>query len=36
VKIDLLDRKKGERVKVRVLRKGFFGRKEMDFDVALH
>jgi len=35
VKIDLLARKKGEKVKVRALRKGLLGSKEMDFDVVL-
>jgi uncharacterized iron-regulated protein len=36
VKIELLSRKKGEAIRVRVLRKGFFGsNKEMDFDVVL-
>ncbi|HUJ90440.1 MAG TPA: ChaN family lipoprotein, partial [Syntrophorhabdales bacterium] len=36
VKIELLFRKKGEKVTVRVSRKGFFGfAKEMDFDVVL-
>jgi aminopeptidase N len=35
VKIDLLTRKKGEKVKVKVLRKGFLGGQEMDFDVVL-
>ncbi len=35
VKIDLLSRKKGEKVKVSVLRKGFFGSQKMDFEVAL-
>jgi hypothetical protein len=35
VKIDLLARKKGEKVRVRVLRKGLLGSKEMDFDVVL-
>jgi uncharacterized iron-regulated protein len=35
VKIDLLFRNKGENVKVRILRKGFFGSKEIDFEVLL-
>jgi uncharacterized iron-regulated protein len=35
VKIDLLFRKKGEKVKVRILRKGFFGSQEIDFEVLL-
>jgi aminopeptidase N len=35
LKIDLLSRKKGERVKVRVLRKGLFGSQKMDFEVVL-
>ena len=35
LKIDLLSRKKGEKVKVRVLRKGFFGSQKMDFEVVL-
>jgi uncharacterized iron-regulated protein len=35
VKIDLLFKKKGEEVKVRILRKGFFGSQEIDFKVAL-
>ncbi len=35
VKIDLLSRKRGEKVKVRVLRKGFFGSQKIDFDVVL-
>jgi aminopeptidase N len=35
VKIDLLSRKMGERVKVRILRKGFFGSQEIDFEVVL-
>jgi aminopeptidase N len=35
VKIDLLFRKKGEKVKVRILRKGFFGSQEIDFEVVL-
>ena len=35
VKIDLLARKKGEKVKVRALRKGLLGSQEMDFDVIL-
>jgi uncharacterized iron-regulated protein len=35
VKIDLLARKKGDKVKVRVLRKGLLGSREMDFDVVL-
>ena len=35
VKIDLLDRKKGEKVRVRVLRKGLLGNREMNFDVVL-
>jgi aminopeptidase N len=35
VKIDLVGRKKGEKVKVKALRKGFFASREMDFDVVL-
>jgi uncharacterized iron-regulated protein len=35
VKIDLLAREKGERVRVRVLRKGFLGSREINFDVIL-
>ena len=35
VKIDLLSKKKGGKVKVRVLRKGFFGSQKMDFEVVL-
>jgi uncharacterized iron-regulated protein len=36
VKIDLLFKKKGKEVKVRILRKGFLGtQKEMDFEVIL-
>ncbi len=35
VKIDLLFRKKEEKVKVRIQRKGFFGSQEIDFDVVL-
>jgi len=35
VKIDLLSRKRGEKVKVRVLRKGFFGTQKMEFEVVL-
>jgi aminopeptidase N len=35
LKIDLLFKKKGERVKVRILRKGFFGSQEIDFEVVL-
>ena len=35
VKIDLLARKKGEKVRVRVLRKGLLGSREMTFDVVL-
>jgi aminopeptidase N len=35
VKIDLVAHKKGDKVKVRVLRKGFWDSKEMDFDVVL-
>jgi uncharacterized iron-regulated protein len=36
LKIDLLFRSKGEKVKVRILRKGLFGvQKEMDFEVLL-
>jgi S1-C subfamily serine protease len=35
VKIDLLSRKKGEKVKVRILRKGFFGSQQIDFEVVL-
>jgi hypothetical protein len=36
VKIELLARKKGDQVKVRVIRKGLLGSKELDFDVVLH
>lgn len=35
LKIDLLTRKRGEKVKIRILRKGFLGSQKMDFDVAL-
>ncbi len=35
LKIDLLFRKKGEKVKVRILRKGFFGSQKIDFEVGL-
>ena len=35
VKIDLLFRNQGQKVKVRILRKGFFGSREMDFEVLL-
>lgn len=35
VKIDLLSRKRGEKVNVGVLRKGFFGSQKMDFEVVL-
>ena len=36
VKIELLSRKKGERVRVKVRRKGYFGSyKEMDLEAAL-
>ncbi len=35
LKIDLLSRKKGEKVKVGILRKGLFGSQKMDFEVAL-
>jgi uncharacterized iron-regulated protein len=36
LKIELLSKKKGEKVKLRILRRGLFGMKqEMDFDVAL-
>jgi uncharacterized iron-regulated protein len=35
IKIDLLFRKKGEKVKVRILRKGFFGSQKIDFEVGL-
>jgi uncharacterized iron-regulated protein len=35
VKIDLLFRSKGEKAKVRILRKGFFGSQEIDFEVVL-
>ena len=35
VKIDLLDRKKGEKVRVRVLRKGLLGGRQINFDVVL-
>ena len=35
IKIDLLNRKRGEKVKIRVLRKGLLGSRKIDFDVAL-
>lgn len=35
VKIDLLSRKRGEKVKVRVLRKGFLSSQKRDLDVVL-
>jgi aminopeptidase N len=35
VKIDLLARNKGDKVKVKVSRKGLLGSQEMDFDVTL-
>jgi C-terminal processing protease CtpA/Prc len=35
LKIDLLFKKKGEKVKVRILRKSFFGSQEIYFEVAL-
>jgi len=35
VKIDLLFKKKGEKVKVRIMRKGFLGSQEIDFEVVL-
>jgi len=35
VRIDLLSRKRVEKVKVRVLRKAFFGSQKMDFEVVL-
>ena len=35
VKIDLLFKKKGEKAKVRILRKGLFGSQEIDFEVVL-
>jgi len=35
VKIDLLFRKKGDKVKVRISRKGFFGSQKIDFEVVL-
>jgi aminopeptidase N len=35
VKIDLLSRKKGKKVKVRILRRGFFGSQPIDFEVVL-
>jgi S1-C subfamily serine protease len=36
LKIDLLFKKKGDKVDVRILRKGFWGsQKEMDFEVTL-
>ncbi len=35
LKIDLLTRKRGEDVKIRVLRKGFLGSQKIDFEVAL-
>ena len=35
LKIDLLFRKIGEKVKVKVLRRGFFGSQRMDFEVVL-
>ena len=35
VKIDLLARKKGDKVKVKISRRGLLGSQEMDFDVVL-
>ena len=35
VKIDLLFKKTGDKVKVRISRKGFFGSQKIDFEVAL-
>jgi len=35
LKIDLLSRKRGEKVNVKVLRKGFFGSRKMNFEVIL-
>jgi aminopeptidase N len=35
LKIDLLFRKRGEKVKVRILRKGLFGSQKFDLEVAL-
>lgn len=35
LKIDLLFKKKGEKAKVRILRKGLFGSQEIDFEVVL-
>ncbi len=35
LKIDLLSRKKGEKVKVGILRKGLFGSQKMNFEVVL-
>jgi aminopeptidase N len=35
LKIDLLFRKRGEKVKARILRKGLFGSQKLDFEVAL-
>lgn len=35
VKIDLLFRKKGEKVQVRILRKGLFGSQKINFEVTL-
>jgi uncharacterized iron-regulated protein len=35
LKIDLLFKKKGEKVQLRTLRKGFFGSQEIDFEVVL-
>ncbi len=35
VKIDLLSRKKGEKVKVEILRKGLFGSQKLNFEVVL-
>jgi hypothetical protein len=36
VRIDLLSRKKGEKIRVKILRKNFItGGKEMEFEVAL-
>ncbi len=35
LKIDLLSRKTGEKVKVRILRKGLFGSQKIDFEVVL-
>jgi aminopeptidase N len=35
LKIELLSRTKGDKARIRVLRKGFFGTREIDFDVIL-